>query len=88
MNSIYKTPLHLGTETQVVQIQAGAQPLKIDYQQGVPTIWWLVDPIEPLKDRKIRMVGTGWRVDLLRKEAYIGTIYDGPLVWHYFEETT
>jgi hypothetical protein len=86
MNAVYKTPLDPEAETQIVQIQHGAQPLKLDYQKGFAMIWWLVDPREPLTSRKIRVVGTGWAVELLRKEAYIGTLYNGPFVWHYFED--
>lgn len=88
MNAIYKTPLakfESGHDQFIVVLPLGAQPLKLDYQRGVPTVWWLVDPANDMQERRLRFIGTGHAHHLLRKEAYIGTIFDGPYVWHLFE---
>jgi hypothetical protein len=88
MNAIYKTPLpgfEKGNDQFIVVLPLGAEPLKLDCQRGVPTVWWLVDPQNEETTRKVRFIGTRHVHELLRKEAYIGTIYDGPFVWHLFE---
>lgn len=60
--------------------------LKLDYQNGVPTIWALVDTSrEPEPKMSVYFVGTGWPLsDLEKRETYIGTLFDNDYVWHFF----
>ena len=64
--------------------------LHIAAQDGVPTLWAIVDPDRP-RDGYTEVVawGTGWPLDEIYYETdYWGTCEDGcGYVWHYFAAT-
>ena len=64
--------------------------LHIAAQDGVPTLWAIVDPDRP-RDEYTEVVawGTGWPLDEIYYETdYWGTCEDGyGYVWHYFAAT-
>lgn len=65
--------------------------LHIAAQDGVPTLWAIVDPDRP-RDRYTEIVawGTGWPLpdDVYQECDYWGTCEDGyGYVWHYFAAT-
>lgn len=64
--------------------------LHIAAQDGVPTLWAIVDPDRP-RDGYTEIVawGTGWPLDEIYYETdYWGTCEDGyGYVWHYFAAT-
>ena len=62
--------------------------LHIAAQDGVPTLWAIVDP-DRVKDSYIEVVawGTGWPLpdDVYQEWSYWGTCGDGcGYIWHYF----
>ena len=64
--------------------------LHIAAQDGVPTLWAIVDPDRP-RDGYTEIVawGTGWPLpdDVYQECDYWGTCEDGyGYVWHYFAE--
>ena len=82
----------LTTPKTTVEMPAGAEILRIDLQQGVPTIWALVDPDETASvERRFDIVGTGW--DVPEDSVYRATYFDregddlfpNGFVWHVFE---
>ena len=87
-NSIWKTPIELPEkyESQIVVLPVGAIPLKLDFQHGRPTVWWIVNVDAKEEYRRLRWVSTGQVGRAISKEAYIGMVYDGPYVWHLFDE--
>ncbi len=93
MATIWKTPLNEVDRSELginpVNVPAGAKPLCVQMQYGVPTIWWYVDPANKLTLRRLRIVGSGWQFheEEVPVEGYIGTVQDadGALVWHVFE---
>ena len=56
-----------------------------DMQGGFPTLWAMVDSDLPLEKRIFHIVGTG-SVFPAGEIDYIGTVMDGPFVWHIVEE--
>jgi hypothetical protein len=84
MPTIWKYNLSLVDE-QVIEIPASASNLTLQMQGGGPRLWALVDPTAPTVKRTIRMFGTGHPVpdDIM---AYLGTVQDGPFVWHFFQD--
>jgi hypothetical protein len=57
-------------------------------QHGVPCLWALVDPEQDYTDRTIDIIVTGHDIVDLFTRTYIGTVQQGPLVWHVFERHT
>lgn len=51
-------------------------------------LWVLVSvPINPARPRKFRVAGTAHHLeDSFTKGNFIGTVFDGPYVWHVFED--
>lgn len=73
-----------------LEMPAGASILSADAQNGVPTIWVLVDPEMPLVTRRMLVLGTGHEIALDAREhldRFVGTVQsdDGSLVWHVFD---
>ena len=87
MQTIHKYPLELVDE-QSVWTPAGAQLLHLAMQNGVPCLWFLVDPeLEATLKWQIRMYGTGHAVpDSESWLPFLGTIllHDGAPVLHVF----
>lgn len=57
--------------------------------RGEPSIWVLINDEEPEEFLNMLCVGTGWPLDSLIEPfdnlGFVGTINDGPYVWHVFE---
>lgn len=83
MRTIYK--YHLDKDYYVIP-HFVEKILKIGYQNNVPTIWAIVDTDRaPEPHTAISVYGTGWELDSnIDCGKYIGTLFDGPFVWHYF----
>jgi hypothetical protein len=66
----------------------GFRPLKIQLQEGIPTLWALVETSAPTVKRSILLIGTGWPISQDSPEAmlagYIDSIQQGSYVWHFF----
>lgn len=90
MKVIYKYPLAV-QDVQTIVLPHGAQFLAVQMQHESPTIWALVDPIEPDESISVRIIGTGNPIPPggLIGMAYIGTVQqmNGLLVWHVFAAT-
>lgn len=86
MKRVYKYPLSY-VDNPLLTLPIGAQFLHLDMQDGVPTLWALVDPEEQgQEERALRFAGTGHPIseEII---AHIGTTIDHEmgLVWHLFE---
>ena len=70
-----------------ITLPRGASVLHFAIQDGMFTIWALVDPRQEKQDiRRFEIIGTGH--DTYRRSyEYMGTIQDGSFVWHMFEVT-
>jgi hypothetical protein len=67
----------------VIEMPAGAQVLKADAQDGIPTLWALVDDTAPGHQYHFTMRGTGHPIpdDI---GPHVGSFFHGPFVWHLF----
>jgi hypothetical protein len=81
MKTVYKYELR--SQDASIKLPKGAEILTVQLQNGIPTLWALVDPENVLEDRFISTVGTGWEVSDNMK--YICTYMEGYFVWHVFE---
>lgn len=83
---IYKYPL-LVTDMQVLQLPMGAQLLSVIEQAGTLMLYALVDPTYAKSPRTILIVGTGNAEPYICSiDRFIGTVKQGPLVWHVWEK--
>ena len=58
--------------------------LSVQYQNGIPTIWAIVDPDDTSVAAEIMSFGTGWELPN-GAEKYVGSLQDPEgYVWHYF----
>lgn len=79
MRAVYKYEL---TEEIIAPIE---KFLHIEMQNGVPCAWAIIDTDLEEKHYTVLCSGTGWPLlDPQTKDTYIGTITDGPYVWHFF----
>jgi hypothetical protein len=89
--TIWKFPLKLqptGPNLVDIPLPRGSRPLSIQYQDNIPVVWVLLDPITAgeIVDYRFRMVGTGWEMIGAGWDAmtYLATVQHGPFVWHWF----
>ena len=78
---IWKTELTEPMDRQIITVPAVSTPLCVQVQNGVPCIWWEVDPDQPQSDAEIFTVGTGHEEGPLA--TYIGTVQMAH-TWHYY----
>lgn len=83
--TVWKFPLAIGG-WQNVSMPNGATIVEVAMQFGTPCIWALVDPKEPKKTLRVRIVGTGHDIEDAEMLKHIGTAHDTDLglVWHVF----
>ena len=74
-------------ELQRIEMPAKTELLTVQRQGDKICLWGIVDLLQPPVHRSIMMVGTGWGPypDHVLNH-YIGTVQEGPLVWHFFSD--
>lgn len=72
-------------DTIPIEMPAGARILSCQMQFGIPSIWAIVDPNAADRTRIIYLRGTGDALGSAEVCPFIGTIQQGPLVWHLFD---
>jgi len=80
---MWKFPLKLVNGRQPIKMPAGATPLHVAMQDGVPCIWAYLDSENPKEPRGFAVIGTGHEIP--RDALHIGTCMDRCFVWHIFE---
>lgn len=68
-----------------VPMPKGAKVITAQVQRGAVTLWAEVDPDAPRVERRFRIVGTGHPFEPIGL-SYIGTVQNGLLVWHVYEQ--
>ncbi len=87
MTTIWKYPLQV-TDQQEVRLPRHAQILTCQMQEGIPTLWALVDPEEDKVRAVFYMVGTGNLIPEggVSGVSYINSVQQGMFVWHIFRQ--
>ncbi len=85
MRAVWKFPLGRAS-IQDVQMPRDAQILHVGLQGGWLNVWAGVDPVfrDDTVPRRIQVVGTGHE-ELPDNVWHLGTVQQGPYVWHVFE---
>ena len=84
--TIWKFPLEL-TNKQEVQMPVGANVISVDNQHGQICMWALVNDEAEKETRTFEVVGTGHYMRDIDRD-FVGTVQQGPFVWHVFEVTS
>jgi len=80
---VWKYTLEFHTPS-VFDMPEDAEIVHVHDQNGLPTIWALVDDTKPTMKRIFYPCGTG--MDVVRRDAkYIGSTHHDGFVWHIFE---
>ena len=84
MKTIYK--YEINTHETYISLPDGAEPVNVDLDpRGVKCIWVLLNPELPKNNTRCFVIrGTGHMIE--SNLWYIGTIKEGPFVWHIFEK--
>lgn len=66
-----------------VQMPTSSRVIDVQLQHEKLYLWAMVDPDEPLRERRFKVFKTGMAFD--ESLAYRKTVHDGRFVWHVFE---
>ena len=91
MYTIHKYPLEIERQF-TIQIPSNSQPLHVEEQNGIPTIWCLIDPHMPIIESIFYCLATGETFPShfsdtsgVIRHAFIGTVLmSNGDVWHYW----
>ena len=86
MKTVWKYPIPVD-DVVAITMPKGAEILHVSEQHGTPTMWVLVDPLEPVQARQFRFAGTGHPIEDHHAVAHVGSFFmqGGALVFHLFE---
>ena len=87
MKTIYKYSISI-TESQIVNMPIGSNIISLQMQNGIATMWAIVDTTESLTPVKIRIFGTGEEIPAGSVLRHIGSIQEKGYVWHIFIDDT
>jgi hypothetical protein len=82
MKRIWKFPLKI-TDRQTITVPMFHKILTVQMQNGVPTVWVLVDPETEEIQVEFTIVGTGNPTDVSACD-YVGSVQERGFVWHVF----
>ena len=84
MKAIYKYELPIAPGFVSIINEKIIKILKVDYQNGLPMVWAMVDTEDIGVESRIMSFGTGWELPN-GVEEYVGSLQDSEgYVWHYF----
>lgn len=89
MLTVYKYPINPSDEKIELKIPGGGNILSAGLDPvNRLCVWALVDPDEEDCTTNIYCVGTGWPIDWIMEEEdalnFVGSVKDGPYMWHVF----
>lgn len=89
MLTVYKYPINPSTEKIELKIPGGGNVLSAGLDpSGQICVWALAQPDEEECITNIYCVGTGWPLDWILEEEdalnFVGSVKDGPYMWHVF----
>lgn len=86
MSVVYKYPLVMTHEIQMVAMPMCSRVLCTKMQRDTAHIWCLVDSWRPTRDYKFMILPTGQKLPDEWNLGYLDTFFEGDdAVWHLFE---
>jgi hypothetical protein len=82
---IWKFPLAI-TGEQMITMPKGTAILSVQMQGNQLSLWALVNERYDDSPCRVHIVGTGHPADHVLAMPFVGTVQDGPYVWHVFAE--
>ena len=82
--TIWKFPLEI-TDDQSIAMPKGAILLSAMMQNGVLTLWALVQPSQPTVNRRVYVFGTGHPIPADLALEHVATLPDRQFIWHVFD---
>lgn len=82
--SIWKFPFMV-SDTVVIEMPVASTVIHVGVQHGRLCLWALVWTKNKVESRTFLVRGTGHPCDELNASDHIGTVQDGPFVWHVFD---
>lgn len=79
----YQHDLLDGGDFATFEMPEGAEVRHVGMQDGLVTLWAEVDAAAWSTPRTFVIGGTGHQIP--EGARYVGTVHDGPFVWHIFE---
>lgn len=70
----------------LIEMPAEARIVHFAHKDGRPTFWAIVNQDAPKVQRHFYLAGTGEPLPM-EFNTHRGTCFDGPYVWHLFENT-
>lgn len=86
METMWKFVFELKSETLEIQVPLGSKArfVGLDPITGNPAVWIHVMQHDEVKETKSFVIyGTGHKINALTE--YVGSVIQGPFVWHIFE---
>lgn len=84
MRAVWKFPLALTADPQILEAPGLEWPLHLDRQGDQLCLWCEVDTEMRPRRIAVQVYGTGHPIP--RFDSYIGSIVDDPYVWHLYGE--
>jgi hypothetical protein len=84
MRVVWKFPLNLTNNLQVMHMPTDAKIVHVAAQNDRPTMWAECRPEGPVVTRVFKVYPTGLSID---EGSYVGTVHIGWTVWHVYEVT-
>lgn len=82
MKTIYKYRI---SNEMPVELPIGAKFLHLGMQNNQIIAWFEIRPQNHSEQRVFKVYGTGHKIT--SSAPYLGTVFDGPFVWHIYETT-
>lgn len=75
------------TDDVTITMPEDAKILNVETQNGIPTLWALVNTDRVFKDHGFKLFGTGHEIlDKWNTIDHVATFQVGPFVWHMFRK--
>lgn len=82
--TVWKYSVAGGLAVSSIDIPAPFKPVAAMMQDGVPTVWFEVTPTGEQQQVELGVFGTGHAIDAAEGWEHVGSMLDGPYVWHLY----
>ena len=86
MKTIFKYKIAPCARKEPIVIPIDAEFLHVADQEGDICLWLLVDTNMSNQKYFLSVYGTGHEIEYINTKQYLGTVFQGPFVWHVFVE--